>query len=205
MEIVRYKSKGEIMKNQLKRYITKSVATGTVVAVLAVAGVAGGAFALTSSTQSPAPTSTTVALGSTHAKGTHHGSKAHNGGAAKSILRSELAHAAKMLRYAIGVQVTLHTKSGDEVVEIERGTVTALSTTSVTVKRIDGQSFTASISSTTREPRKAELKDGAKVVLIESSSHAAVILPLNGLKLGRSAGSSTGASGSSLSGIGAVA
>ncbi len=192
-----YNDKGESMKNQLKRHITKSVAIGTVVAVLAVAGVAGGAFALTSSTQSPAPVSTTTAPGSTHAKGTHHGSKAHHRRLVKGILRRELSRAAKMARHAIGVQVTLHTKSGDKIVEVERGTVTALSATSITVKRIDGQSFTASISSTTHEPRKAALKDGAKVVLMESSGHATVILPLSGLKLGKKpSGSSTSGSSS---------
>ncbi|MCL4443397.1 MAG: hypothetical protein M1456_04810 [Actinobacteria bacterium] len=187
------------MKDKLKRHITKSVAIGTIVGVLAVAGVAGGAFALTSSTQSPAPTSTTAAPGSTHAKGTHHGSKAHHRSLVKGILHRELARAAKMARHAIGVQVTLHTKSGDKVVEVERGTVTALSATSITVKRIDGQSFTASISSTTHEPRKAALKDGARVVLMESSGHATVILPLSGLKLGKKAGSSTHAPSSTSS------
>ncbi len=179
--------KGEHMKDKFRElgaHMTKRVAVVTAVFTLAMAGVAGGAFALTASTQAPAPTSTsTTPPGSTHAKGSHvH--KAHHRNFAKSILRRELRHASKMARHAIGVQVTLHTKSGDKTVEVERGTVTALSSTSITIKRIDGQSFTATLSTTTHEPRKAMLKDGAHVVLVESAGHATLVLPMGGLGLG---------------------
>ncbi len=178
-----YQVEGEDMKNKLKEigtHMTKRAAVVTAVFTLAVAGVAGGAFALTASTQSPTPSASTTTPGSTHAKGSHPGS-AHHRNFAKGILRRELKHASRMAHHAIGVQITLHTKSGDKMVEMERGTVTALSSTSITIKRIDGQSFTATLSTTTHEPRKAALKDGAHVVLVESSGHATLVLPMGGL------------------------
>ncbi|MHB8262248.1 MAG: hypothetical protein ACYDGY_00635 [Acidimicrobiales bacterium] len=178
------------MKNKLKEigvHMTKRAVVATVVFTLAVAGVAGGSFALTASTQTSPPPASSTTPGSTHAKGSHAG-RAHHRKFVKGILRRELKHASKMARHAIGVQITLHTKSGDKMVEVERGTVTALSSTSITIKRIDGQSFTATLSTTTHEPRKAALKDGAHVVLVESSGHATLVLPMGGLGHGHKPG-----------------
>ncbi len=44
-------------------------------------------------------------------------------------------------------QVTVETKNGDETIDVQRGTVTAISSTSMTVKSTDGYSLTWTISS----------------------------------------------------------
>jgi len=47
-------------------------------------------------------------------------------------------------------EFTVHTKTGDKVVDVQRGVVTAVNATSVTVKSTDGFSTTYTIDPTTK-------------------------------------------------------
>jgi len=113
------------------------VAAGTLALALAGTG-AGVAAAQTTSTPSapttaanPAPTS--PAPGAKHTgTGTHTGK--HRGG----------------LRRVEHGEFTVHTKTGDKVVDVQRGVVTAVNASSVTVKSTDGVSTTYTIDPTTK-------------------------------------------------------
>jgi hypothetical protein len=59
------------------------------------------------------------------------------------------------IRHALGKnvehgEIVVNTKNGDKTVDVERGTVTAISSTSITVKATDGFSETWTIGSSTR-------------------------------------------------------
>jgi hypothetical protein len=47
-------------------------------------------------------------------------------------------------------ELTVHTKAGDKVVDVQRGTVTAVDATSVTVKSVDGFSASYTLDPTTK-------------------------------------------------------
>ena len=119
------------------------VAAGTLALALALAGTgAGVAAAQTTSTPSapttaanPAPTS--PAPGAKH-PGTHTGTGTHTG-----------KHRGGLRRVEHG-EFTVHTKTGDKVVDVQRGVVTAVNASSVTVKSTDGFSTTYPIDPTTK-------------------------------------------------------
>ena len=108
---------------------TKTVIAGGALA-LALAGTGAG-IALAQTTTTPAAPSTSTGSGA-HA-GKDHGGKHHSG--LKAVEHGEL---------------TVHTKTGDKVVDVQRGVVTAVNATSVTVKSTDGFSATYALDSTTK-------------------------------------------------------
>ena len=117
------------------------VAAGTLALALAGTG-AGVAAAQTTSNPSapttaanPAPTS--PAPGAKH-PGTHTGTGTHTG-----------KHRGGLRRVEHG-EFTVHTKTGDKVVDVQRGVVTAVNASSVTVKSTDGFSTTYTIDPTTK-------------------------------------------------------
>ncbi len=122
------------------------VAAGTLALALAGTG-AGVAAAQTTSTPSapttaanPAPTNpapTSPAPGAKH-PGTHTGTGTHTG-----------EHRGGLGRVEHG-EFTVHTETGDKVVDVQRGVVTAVNATSVTVKSTDGFSTTYTIDPTTK-------------------------------------------------------
>lgn len=104
------------------------------VGVLAAVGVGGTAYAATSSSGStPAPSGVTAATPATPAAGgAHH------------------ARARKLLDRADHATVEIKVKGQWVTYTIDRGKVTAVSPTSITLLRPDGQSVTDSIGSTTK-------------------------------------------------------
>ncbi len=108
------------------------VAAGGVALVLAGTG-AGIAVAETSTapTPAPAPTSPTPKA---HTPGAKHGD--HQG---KGLL-GKVEHG----------EFTTHTKTGDKVMDVQRGTVTAIDPGSITVKSTDGFTATYTIDPTTK-------------------------------------------------------
>jgi hypothetical protein len=95
-------------------------------AVLALAGIGGG-VAIASGTTTPAPAATTTAAAPAH------------------------PHRARaLLRRAEHGEVTVRTKKGDRVLDVQRGQVTAVSPTSVTVRSKDGFSAAYAVTSTSK-------------------------------------------------------
>jgi len=100
-------------------------------AVLAMAGVGGGiAFAADSgsapSTPTPAPAATSTPAAPAHHK-------------ARTVL-GRLEHG----------QFTVRAKNGDQVIDVQRGQVVAVSATSVTVRSVDGFTATYTVGSTAK-------------------------------------------------------
>jgi hypothetical protein len=102
-----------------------------VTAVVAMAGIGGGiAFAANSG-----PATSTAAAPSTTAPGTTHGKQGRHGRA--RAIGGRVEHG----------RLTMRTKTGDEVVDVQRGQVTAVNATSVTVKSQDGFTATYAVGS----------------------------------------------------------
>lgn len=111
-----------------------AVAVGTL--ALALAGTGAGVAAAQTTTPAAPPTSTTTAPHpaphpAPHA-GKHHG-KHH--GQMRAVEHGEL---------------TVHTKAGDKVIDVQRGVVTAVNASSVTVKSTDGFSATYTVDTATK-------------------------------------------------------
>jgi hypothetical protein len=100
-------------------------------AALAMAGVGGGIAFAADSGSAPGTPTPTPAAGSTPAPAHH--AKAHR-------LLGGLEHG----------QFTVRTKSGDQVVDVQRGQVVAVSATSVTVRSQDGFTATYTVGSTAK-------------------------------------------------------
>lgn len=118
----------------MTRRVKIALIAGT--AVLALAGIGGGvAFASSSTPSTPA----TPAPSASAAPASHR------------------THARKLLARAEHGQLTVRTKHGTEVVDVQRGTVTAVGSTSVTVRSRDGFSARYSVGpkSKIREHRQA--------------------------------------------------
>jgi len=113
------------------------VAAGTL--ALALAGTGAGVAAAQTAPTAPGPSTAATpapaspAPGAKHT-GTHTGMGKHRGG----------------LRRVEHGEFTVHTKTGDKVVDVQRGVVTAVNATSVTVKSTDGFSSTYTIDPTTK-------------------------------------------------------
>ncbi|HEY4020255.1 MAG TPA: hypothetical protein VGM75_16300 [Pseudonocardiaceae bacterium] len=106
-------------------------------AVVALVGIGGGVAFATSGNGSSTPNSTLTAATSATAPATP------SNGAAKR------RHGGLLDRAEHG-QVTVRTKTGTEVVDLQRGQVTAVSPTSITVKSADGFTGTYVVDSTTK-------------------------------------------------------
>ncbi len=114
------------------------VAAGTLALALAGAGVAAAQTTSTPAPPSaPNPAPTNPAPGAKH-PGTHTGTGTHTG-----------KHRGGLRRVEHG-EFTVHTKTGDKVVDVQRGVVTAINASSVTVKSTDGFSTTYTIDPTTK-------------------------------------------------------
>lgn len=128
------------------------------VAALALAGIGGGvAFASGTDTPTAAPSTTATAPTSTTTP-----AKAHK---ARSLW-SRAEHG----------EVTVRTKNGDQVIDAQRGQVTAVSPTSVTVRSTDGFTATYTVDSTSKVRANkqtstiANVHDGDRVGLTALSS-----------------------------------
>jgi hypothetical protein len=118
-------------------------------AVLALAGIGGG-VAIASGTTTPAATPTTAAAHPHRAPG--------------------------LLRRAEHGEVTVRTKKGDQVVNVQRGQVTAVSSTSVTVRSKDGFSAVYAVNGTSKVRSKKKQADigavhnGDRVLVVAGAS-----------------------------------
>jgi len=168
------------------------------VAAAAVVAVGGISWALTSGTGSAtsvgggSPTASTP--GGTEAAGPAGGGTP--GAAGSGTAGSGRARAGwgtglgADLRRAVHAEVVVPaTNGGYHTIDLDRGVVTAVSATSITIQRADGVSVTASLTSSTRQPRGAP-QSGEEVLVVSSGGDALLVRPL-----GRAGSPATSAAG----------
>jgi hypothetical protein len=155
----------------------------TGIGVLAAGSVAGVSVALTSSSSgSAAPAVATSATKSSSA----------------TIARPR-ERALQVLRRAVHGDVEIATKNGFVTFEFDRGTVTSISTSAITVLRPDSQSVTESVSGTTRMPKPGVPAKGQNFVVISTGGKALYIFDVGAFH-----GAQTGSSTSTGSGLSAI-
>ncbi len=145
-----------IVEFMLKATKTTMIAGAAVVALI---GIGGGVAFATSGSASPTPTTLTAATTSTGParSTTSTGSTAHK-------------HRGLLARTEHG-QVTVRTKTGTEVIDLQRGQVSAVSPTSITVRSQDGFSATYVVDNTTKVRKTGQrstigsVADGDNVVI----------------------------------------
>jgi len=128
----------------------------TGIGVLAAGSVAGVSFALTSNTGSPAAAGTTA------------GAKPSTTPKANGLRQREL----QILRRTVSGQIEIATKDGYVTFEFDRGVVTSISSSQITVLRPDGKSVTEGINGTTRMPKRGVPAKGQNVVVISTGGNS---------------------------------
>ena len=177
---------------------TKAVKTGRMgrralvlvgIGVVSAASVAGVSFALTSNSSSSSPAATAAASTSSAT-------------ATTGVRQRALA----ILRRTVSGEIELATKHGFVTYEFDRGIVTSISSSSITVLREDGKSVTEAVTGSTRMPVRGVPTMGENVVVISTGGNAVRIFDLDALgALGKSTGSGSTGTGSSSSTSGTTA
>ena len=157
----------------------------TGIAVVSAGSVAGVSFALTSAT-------TTAQPATSHAAAT----TSQSSSAAKSSISRPAARALQVLRRTVTAQVKIDTKDGYVTFEFDRGVVTSISSSSVTVLRPDGQSVTEGLTSSTHMPKAGTPKTGQNVAVISVAGNARYVVDVGAFGQKPSAGHSTSGSAS---------
>ncbi len=157
------------------------------VALASVASVGGISYALTANTESgPAANSGSFAAAGTPSPSTALG---------KQVVRGRVA---RLVHRAVHIDVVVPVAGGGfRTIDFDKGTVSAVSTSSITVDPADGDApITVAITGSTREPKGA-VSDGQSVLLVSSQGNALIIRP-------KTQTSATGNSGGGL-GLGGAA
>ncbi len=138
------------------------------VALASVASVGGISYALTANTQSGPAAASAGGFAST-------GTAATAGALHKQVVRGRIA---RLVHRAVHIDVVVPAAGGGfRTIDFDKGTVSAVSTSSITVDPADGDApITAAITSTTREPKGA-VSDGQSVLLVSSDGNALIIRP----------------------------
>jgi hypothetical protein len=156
----------------------------TGIGVLAAGSVAGVSFALTSSTGSPAAAGTTAS------------SKPSTTPKANGLRRREL----QVLRRTVSGDIEIATKNGYVTYEFDRGAVTSISSSEITILRPDGKSVTEAITGTTHMPKRGIPAKGQNVVVISTGGNSYRIVdvgPFHPFGSSSGSGSSSGAGATS--------
>jgi hypothetical protein len=161
------------------------------IGILSAGSVAGVSYALTSSTSGPA-TAQVAATTSSSQKGSTTTPK----------VSRPYQRARAVLRRAVSGEVELATKSGFVTIDFDRGSVTSISGSSITILRPDGVSVTDAINSATHMPKRGVPTKGENVVMVSHSGNALYLFkvgPFDQTKAGstKSGGSSSSTSSSS--------
>lgn len=188
------------LRSTFKRLVAKRALVVAGAVVLSVGGVAGIAYALTSggpSTAGSAGSTSGSSSSSGSTSGTPTGASAQSG-AAKG--KGAVSRLGSLIDRAVHAEVVVAKAGGGyETIDLDRGTVSAVSSTSVTVSPLDGAApVTATITSSTHEPKSVTISEGEQVILISSDGNALLLRPDTKATSGTS-----GSSGSSATGSGA--
>ncbi len=153
----------------------------TGIGVLAAGSVAGVSFALTSNTASPAAAGTTAAA------------KPSTSTKANGLRQREL----QVLRRTVHGDIEIATKNGYVTFEFNRGVVTSISSSEITVLRPDGVSVTEGINGSTHMPKRGVPAKGQNVVVISVGSNSYRIVDVGAFRpLGTSSSSGSSATSS---------
>ena len=158
------------------------------IGVVSAGSVAGVSFALTSST-TPAPSHLTASTPNN--PGTP-SSDTKQSGTAWGQIRKAKVH--EVLQKAVSGQIELRTKSGFVTVEFDRGVVSSISSSSVSVLRSDSKTVTEAVTSKTHMPKRGTPAKGQQVVVVSEGGNALYVIDL-----GSQASQTQSASGNSAS------
>lgn len=151
------------------------------IGVVSAGSVAGVSFALTSGTTAaaaPAQTASTTQSSSTAGR---------------------RARGIAILRRAVHGELELSTKNGFVTYDFDRGIVTSISSSSITVLRADSQSVTEAVTGSTHMPKRGVPTKGEDVAVVSTAGNAVYIFDLEPLRGQSSASSSTSGSTSASS------
>ncbi|GEM_PF-1645755 len=168
------------------------------VVVISVGGVGGIAYALTSGgSGSPGSAGTPSASGSSSGSGgaTGTGSSGSGAGAKSPKATRSGSKIAALVGRAVHAEIVVPKSGGGyQTLDLDRGTVTSLSSTSVTIDSLDGGTpVTAAITSSTHEPKTATISQGEQVILVSSGGNVLILRPDTKANSGSSgAGSAAG-------------
>ena len=129
-------------------------------AIVALVGIGGGVAFATSGSSTPDNTLTAATMASTTTSG-----------ATPATTTKPHRKGRRLLARAEHAVVTVRTKTGTEVIDLQRGQVTAISPTSITVKSADGFTSTYVVTSTTKVRKTGQpsaignVADGDRVVV----------------------------------------
>jgi hypothetical protein len=154
------------------------------IGIAAAGGIAGASYGLTSNS-GPATQAAATSKASTGSNSS--GSSGHK---ASSDARSH-SRLMRLLRRAVSGDVEIDTGSGFVYVDFDRGVVTSISSSAVTVLRADGHSVSDAITSTTHMPKRGAPGKGTNVVVISTSGKALYVFDVGRLAAGSSTGSAT--------------
>jgi hypothetical protein len=166
----------------LKHSLTKKSVAATAAVVCSVGGLGGIAYAITAGPpSSPAVSASATVPPTTQPGSTQQGSSPSAGPSSnsRSAKGKALGRLLKILSRAVHGEVVIPAAGGGfRTVDFDKGSITSISSSSITISSLDGGSpVTANITSTTREP-KAGLTQGQTVVLLSSNGDAVAIRPL---------------------------
>jgi hypothetical protein len=160
------------------------------IGLISAGSVAGVSFGLASSSSSP--TVAQVATSSTAA----------SGGSAAPKIRRPYDRARAVLRRAVSGQIEIDTKNGFVTIDFDRGTVTSISSSGLTVLRPDGMQVSEAITTRTHMPKAGVPTKGENVIVVSDSGNALYIFkagPFNPFGTGKKSTGSSSTSGSSSS------
>jgi hypothetical protein len=150
------------------------------IGVVSAGSVAGVSFALTSSSGTTAAPAATA-------------SSTKTATSPSGIRQRRLA----ILRRTVSGQIELSTKNGFVTYEFDRGVVTSISSSAITILRQDSKSVTEAVTSTTRMPVRGVPTTGENVMVISNGGNAVRIFDLDALGAAKSGTSSSGTSSGS--------
>lgn len=194
----------------LKKLIARRAVAVTSVVVVCVGGVGGIAYVLTSGGSSspnaaspPSPSESSSGSGSTTSGGTGSGASGQSGDSKPTGAESKLD---ALIARAVHAEIVVPQAGGGyETVDLDRGTVTSLSSNAVTLSPIDGASpVTVSITPSTREPKPTTIGQGEQVILVSSNGNALILRPdakANSASAANGASGGTGVSTSAGQGV----
>lgn len=90
-------------------------------------------------------------------------------------LRREIV---RTLSHTVHAELVVHTKSGYVTVDVDKGTLTSASTTSLSLQRPDGPSVSAAVTSSTRffGVPESKLARGDRTLMVQTGGNAVLVL-----------------------------
>ena len=134
-----------------------------------LAGAAGGIAYAATAGSSVAPVASAQLLGSAGK------AAGHMPGVRRPFLRHELR---VVLRHTVHAQLIVRTKTGYKTIYVDRGVVTSDSGTTITIKRPDGPSVSATMTGSTRFVglSRSQLVGGDRAILVQTGGDALVVV-----------------------------